>query len=132
MRKKYVIMDYIIDQEDVTMDNMENNYENMQNNYGSMQNNYENSNYNPQNVPQEDRSVMSMGDWLITLLILLIPCAGIIVYFVWAFGKNGNVNRRNYCRAYLIYWAVTCVILLIIMIVVFSLSLSTAGNYYYY
>ncbi len=89
-----------------------------------------NSNIGYQNP--EDRSVMSMGDWLITLLILLIPCAGIIIYFVWAFGKNGNVNRRNYCRAYLIYWAVSCVISLIIIIVMCAFILSAVGNYYYY
>lgn len=83
-----------------------------------------------QNEPQEDNSVMSMGDWLITVLALLIPCAGIILYFVWAFGKNGNINRRNYCRAYLIYWAITTV-LGIIVLVIFTGAIAFSGGHYY-
>lgn len=90
-----------------------------------------NANDNPDNGKQEDTSVMSMGDWLITVLLLLIPCVGIIVYFVWAFGKNGNVNRRNFCRAYLIYWAITTVIALVLG-VIFGAAMLAGGGYYYY
>lgn len=118
---------------------MENDF-NAENQYSYGNNQYQpngydyNSNYNPNNGNQEDNSVMSMGDWLITVLALLIPCAGIILYFVWAFGKNGNVNRRNYCRAYLIYWAITTV-LAIIAIAIFAGAIIGAmgnGGYYYY
>ena len=49
-----------------------------------------------------DTSPLSMGDWILTILASFIPCAGIILYFFWAFNKNGNVNRRNFCRAQLI------------------------------
>ena len=48
-----------------------------------------------------NKEVMSVGSWLLTLLVLLIPCVGIVMYFVWAFGV-GNENRRNFCRAGLI------------------------------
>ncbi len=84
---------------------------------------------------QPDKSVMSMGDWLITLLALLIPCAGIILYFVWAFGKNENENRKNYCRAYLIYWAITTVLSIIVFIffgaMIFNM-INGSGYYRYY
>ena len=45
-----------------------------------------------------DRSkdVMTTGEWVVTLLLLGIPCVNIIMLFVWAFG-NGNENRKNYC-----------------------------------
>ena len=92
--------------------------QNYQYSYGN--NEYQPNGYDNQNgsnqYNQPDKSVMSMGDWLITLLALLIPCAGIILYFVWAFGKNENENRKNYCRAYLIYWAITTVLGIIVFI----------------
>ncbi len=52
---------------------------------------------------------MSLRDWLITLLVLEIPGVGIVMMFVWGFGQ-GNVNKRNYCRAALIFAAIAFVI----------------------
>lgn len=51
---------------------------------------------------QFDMGPLSMGEWLLTILIGMVPCLGLVVYCVWAFGSSGNLNRRNYCRAYLI------------------------------
>ena len=61
-----------------------------------------------------DTTPMSVGDWVLTILALFIPCAGVIIYLVWAFGKKGNVNRRNYCRAYLAIYAVIMLVYLVI------------------
>lgn len=58
-----------------------------------------------------------------------IPCVGIILYFVWAFGKNGNINRRNYCRAYLIIMGIA-VLLAIIFLFIFGVA--SIGTYRYY
>ena len=55
--------------------------------------------------PTEDTSVMSVGQWILTTLILALPCVGLIMAFVWGFG-SGNVNRKNYCRAWLIWYAI--------------------------
>ncbi|WMJ89043.1 hypothetical protein [Anaerocolumna sp. MB42-C2] len=52
---------------------------------------------------------MSLGDWVITLIVLAIPCVGLIMMFVWGFGQ-GNTNRRNYCRATLIFAAIGIVL----------------------
>ncbi len=80
-------------------------------------------NYNNQ-APGMDTSPMSMGDWLLTSLALLIPCAGIILYFVWAFGSHGNINRRNFCRAQLIMMGVILVLYIIVAVI---LGVSFAG-----
>lgn len=66
---------------------------------------------------QEDNKVLSVGEWLLTILATLVPCVGLILYFVWAFGKDGNLNRRNYCRAWLIYWVIQAVLGIILAIV---------------
>ena len=56
-----------------------------------------------------NHEVMSVGSWLITLIILTIPCVNIIMYFIWAFG-NGNENRKNFCRAGLIFMLIAVVL----------------------
>lgn len=76
-----------------------------------------------------DQSPMSMGDWVLTILALCIPCAGIVLYFVWAFGKTGNINRRNYCRAALIITGILFVIY-IIFIIIFGLAAFSSISYY--
>lgn len=90
-----------------------------------------NGGYNPQQYGGMDTSPMSMGDWVLTILALMIPCAGIILYFVWAFGKNGNINRRNYCRAALIIEAVVIVLTILVMFV-FGAALFSAYPTYGY
>lgn len=85
-----------------------------------------NNNYTQNYEQGMDTSPMSMGDWLLTILVSMIPCAGIVLYFVWAFGKTGNINRRNFCRANLIIMAGVFV-LYFILVVVFGVAFIT-GN----
>lgn len=54
---------------------------------------------------------MTVGDWLITMLILVIPIVNIVMLFTWGFGRPDS--RRNYARASLI-WMAICIVLLII------------------
>lgn len=49
-----------------------------------------------------DQKPMSVGEWLVTIIVLALPLIGLIMLFVWGFG-SGNVNRRNYCRATLVF-----------------------------
>ena len=67
-------------------------------------------------------AVITTAEWFGTLIVLIIPIVGIIIYFIWAFGSGGNPNRRNYCRAALILMAISIGLGLI-----FSLAL---GNLY--
>lgn len=88
-------------------------------------NGYQN-NYNE----EDDKKVMSMGDWLLTILAFVIPCAGVVLYFVWAFSKGGNQNRKNFCRAYLIVWAISAVLLTILYSVIFISIGNVLPSYY--
>ncbi len=99
---------------------------NYQDNY-----NYNTGNqYNQMYESGQPSSPMSLGDWLLTLLAAMIPCFGIIIYFVWAFSKSTNVNRRNFCRAQLIIMGVVLVIYLIFF-ALFGSMLFSAGGFYY-
>ena len=50
-----------------------------------------------------DTRPMTVGDWMLTLLVLAISLVNLIMYLVWALSSSGNLNRRNFCRAS-IYW----------------------------
>ncbi len=52
---------------------------------------------------------MTIGDWMITLLILAIPIVNIIMYLVWGLGSSGNVNRKTFCQASLIWFLILVV-----------------------
>ena len=79
-----------------------------------------------------DMSPMSVGEWVITyLLTMMIPCVNIIMLLVWSFSKTGNINRRNFCRAALIFMAIGYVFSIIVVIVAVVAGLSAGGAYYY-
>lgn len=93
---------------------------------------YQQPNYgNNLNSPYDgmDTSPMTMGDWLLTLLACAIPCAGTILSLIWAFGKHGNVNRRNFCRAQLIITGVV-IVLYIIVVIIWGVSIAGALSTY--
>lgn len=49
---------------------------------------------------------VSIGNWIITLIILVIPLVNIIMLFVWAFNRNTNITKANWAKASLILLAV--------------------------
>jgi uncharacterized membrane protein YphA (DoxX/SURF4 family) len=83
-------------------------------------------NYNSTPIPPShdsvDTRVMELKDWLITLIISAIPCVGFIMLFVWAFSNVGNLNRKNYARAMLIFSAI-CIVLGFLLSIVFGAAL---------
>lgn len=67
--------------------------------------------YRPPAFP-EDTSPLSVGSYLVMLIVSAIPLVGLIMMFVWGFG-NSNRNRKNFARASLILTAVGIVIFLL-------------------
>lgn len=54
---------------------------------------------------QEERNLaepLSVGAYLLVGILLLIPVVNIIVPIIWILNKNGNPNRRNLAKAWLI------------------------------
>jgi len=82
-----------------------------------------------QNTPQ----IMSVKDWVITILLTAIPLVGIILLFVWAFGNDGNKIRQNWAKGNLIAVAIFLALYLLILIFFFGFfatAAATGGNYY--
>lgn len=65
-------------------------------------------------VQTTDNGVVKVGDWMIATLIVGIPLVGLIMLFVWAFGKDVNENKKNWAKANLIWFAIMAVIMIII------------------
>lgn len=76
-----------------------------------------------------DNAPMDLKDWILTLIVLIIPCVGIVMYFVWAFSKEGNINRRNFCRAQLIIFAALLGIYLILVVLFGAVAFTGAALY---
>ena len=54
----------------------------------------------------QNTSVMSVQDWIITILLASIPLVNIIMLFIWAFGSDTNKNKQNWAKATLIWFAI--------------------------
>ena len=64
-------------------------------------------NESPQYTP------MSIGDWIITSIILAIPIVGFVMLFVWGFGSNTQPSKANWAKASLIMIGISIVIALL-------------------
>lgn len=63
---------------------------------------------------EDQAPVVSIGDWVLTILILALPLINIIMLFVWAFGGGTNKTKANFAKANLI-WMVIAIVLFISM-----------------
>ena len=78
-------------------------------------------------IGHQQAPVVSVKEWLLTNLILMIPLVNIVMMFVWAFSSNTNPNKANYFKAALILFAIVMVIYLVLAVVIFG---SIAANQY--
>ena len=81
------------------------------------------------NIPANLEEPVSLLDWIGTILIAIRPCAGIIVYIIWAFSKDTKKSKANYCKAMLLLMLVA-IVLYIIVIVVFAGFFVILASYY--
>lgn len=73
--------------------------------------------------------VMSVTDWLITLLLMIIPLVNLIMLIVWAVSDSGNRNRNrtNWARASLIMAAISIGLYILIFASIFGLAAAHGG-----
>jgi hypothetical protein len=64
----------------------------------------ENPNYRP----------VSMQEWLVTGILMCIPIVNIVLLFVWAFGNNAPISKKNWAMATLLWFLIVFVIFLIL------------------
>ena len=49
-----------------------------------------------------EKNYVSVGFWMLAILVMAIPCVGWIMIFVWAFAGE-NESRKNYFKAVLLW-----------------------------
>lgn len=49
---------------------------------------------------------VTVGDWIITMIIAAIPIVNIVMLFVWAFSAGTNPSKANWAKAYLVFIAI--------------------------
>ena len=71
----------------------------------------------------KNQDTLSVGDWMIILLLISIPIINIIMLFVWALSSDTNETKSNFAKAVLMWF----VVIIIIWILLFA---SLAGIFY--
>jgi hypothetical protein len=52
-----------------------------------------------------DANVISVRNWILTLVLLAVPLVNIAALFYWAFGASAYPSKRTYARANLVLFA---------------------------
>lgn len=74
---------------------------------------------------------VTFADWMLSMLIMCIPCVNIIMMFVWAFGSNTKKSKSNYFKAVLI-WMLIAIVLTIVMAGAFGAIFASLADGIYY
>lgn len=87
---------------------------------------YQQNGYPQGGYQQELEEPVSMGEWLVSLiLIMFVPCVNIVLMFVWAFSKKEKKSKSNFFKAQLILTGIVLVIY-IVFIVIFGAAFFAA------
>jgi hypothetical protein len=79
------------------------------------------------NIPEEfKKPPVSLGDWIISVIVTKIPLIGFIMLIVWAVDKNTDPNKSNWAKAELI---VKLIWFLIIIIFIAIIGISFFTNF---
>ena len=106
-----------------TQDSGQNSYY-QQNPYG--QNSYQQSQYQGYQGYQsyqygsDMEEPMSVKEWLIVDLLMLIPCVNLILVFVWAFSSGEKKSKSNFFKANLIFAGCILAFYLVLLLIAFG------------
>ena len=65
-------------------------------------------------LKMSENKAMSVGEWMVTMLVTAIPLVGFIMLFVWAFSDGTNPNKKSWARASLVFFAIIIVLYFVV------------------
>lgn len=68
---------------------------------------------NQEQLINRNQSVVTIGDWIITMILMCIPLVNLIMLFVWAFSSSTPVSKANWAKASLIFMAIGLILMII-------------------
>lgn len=72
-------------------------------------------------VAQRSVSPTSVGEWMLTLFLTMIPLVGQIMLLVWAFGGGAAPSKANWAKAALLWMVITVVLYVFIFMFVMAM-----------
>ena len=137
----------IVGQEQIQQSTYQTNQNNYQDNTGYQSNTYQNTGYNndyaggnyqnynnynnyqpyqqmnPYNDSQlELEEPVKVGEWVLALVLMMIPCVNIIMMFVFAFSKTEKKSKSNFFKAYLIFYAIMLALVFLFWIAIIFIA----------
>lgn len=70
------------------------------------------------NAPGAPYRPMTIGDWVVTKLVLMIPLVGFVMLFVWALTDDVHPSRKTFCQSALIFLAIAVAIGILVWIAI--------------
>jgi len=70
---------------------------------------------------------VTLGDWMVTMLLCVIPLVNIIMLIVWAFSGSTNPSKANWAKATLIWMVIGIVLWFALFAALFSSLMTTTG-----
>jgi hypothetical protein len=89
----------------------------------------ENQNYVPNQEFAKQQSVVSIWDWIITFILMVIPIVNFVMIFVWAFGGGCSASKANWAKAILIFWVIGIILAIFFWGVVAALFASVFSGF---
>jgi membrane protein DedA with SNARE-associated domain len=75
----------------------------------------------------EDNTPLTIGNYIVMMIVGSIPIVGLIMTIIWAFSGNTNKNRKNYARALLIMMLIAVVLGIVFGASIFA-AIASLGN----
>lgn len=94
---------------------------------GSNYQNYNNYQPYPQMNPYNDSQLeleepVKVGEWVLALVLMMIPCVNIIMMFVFAFSKTEKKSKSNFFKAFLIVYAIMLALVFLFWIAIIFMA----------
>ena len=58
----------------------------------------------------KNQDTLSVGDWMIVLLLISIPVVNIVMLFIWALSSEANETKSNFAKAALMWFVVSVIL----------------------
>lgn len=79
-----------------------------------------------QQVVNVNEAPMTIGQWLVTMLVMGIPVVGLVLTIVWATGHDVNRSKKTFCQASFIFGAIA-IVLYGILFAIMASSINNSG-----
>lgn len=87
-----------------------NQYNGAQPYQNTYQNAYQNTYQN--NGQMELEEPVKISEWVLAMVLMMIPCVNIVMMFVWAFSSTEKKSKSNFFKAYLIFFGISMGVML--------------------